>query len=51
MKIAQLAIGAHDVENLMPLGQKVSGKSCAVRAGSLDTEGFDAPVSFEADVP
>ena len=41
MKIAQLAIGAHDVQNRMPHGQQVSRQTRAVRTGTLDAKSFD----------
>ena len=41
MKVAQLAIGTHDIQNRVPLGQQSSGQARAIRAGPLDAEGFD----------
>ena len=41
MKIAQLAKGAHDVEDLMPLRQQISGQAHPKRAGSFNPKGFD----------
>ena len=41
MKIAQLAIGALDVQNLVTLGQQLSGQAGTERAGALNPEGFD----------
>ena len=41
MKIAQLPIWTHDVEDGVTLGQKIPGQTGAVKAGALDAKGFN----------
>ena len=41
MKIAQLAERAHDIQDLMPLGQQISRQARPKRAGSFNPKGFD----------
>jgi len=41
MKIAELTIWAHDVQNHVAHGKEVSRKACAVGPGALNAKGLD----------